>query len=216
MMTSRRRSHTPGVSLAIAVLGIAIAITGSRAILAARAQAPDVNGIAPEGLAQIEALLREKETRTPAERKIDSQLLYARRMQLGVPIAPGVQTLEVDIPKADDGHVVVDVKANLTAALMLQVNGLSGEVQKTGDSELQMHVSLDQIEVIAEQPDVLFVQPRQRSTTARIDAERPRGPSVGSGVGSASAQGDVTHRAKTFRGLTGMNGTGVKIGVLSD
>src|SRR3954469_19907871 len=79
MMTSRRRSHTPGVSLAIAVLGIAIAITGSRAILAARAQAPDVNGIAPEGLAQIEALLREKETRTPAERKIDSQLLYARR-----------------------------------------------------------------------------------------------------------------------------------------
>jgi len=39
MMTSRRRSHTPGVSLAIAVLGIAIAITGSRAILAAGAGA---------------------------------------------------------------------------------------------------------------------------------------------------------------------------------
>ena len=76
-------------------------------------------------MAQIEALLDEKETRTPAERKIDSQLLYARRMQQGLPIAPGVQTLEVDIPHAADGHAIVDVKATLTDALMVQLNGLS-------------------------------------------------------------------------------------------
>src|SRR5436190_16022140 len=68
------------------------------------------NGIAPEGRAQIEALLREKDTRSPAEQKIDSQLLYAWRMQKGLPVAPGVETLEVDLPYADDGHVIVDVK----------------------------------------------------------------------------------------------------------
>ena len=72
-------------------------VTPSGSRVAARPQ-QDGNGIAPEGLAQIQALLQEKETRTPAERKIDSQLLYARRMQQGLPVAPGVQTLEVDIP----------------------------------------------------------------------------------------------------------------------
>ena len=123
---------------------------------------PD-NGIAPEGLAQIEALLREKETRSPAEQKIDSQLLYARRMQQGLPVAPGVQTLEVELPYAADGHVIVDVKANganVTTELMAQLGGLTGELMKTSPGDLQLHVDLDQIEAIAAQPDVLFVQPR--------------------------------------------------------
>ena len=78
---------------------------------APRSSRRTINGIAPEALAQIEALLREKETRSPAEQKIDSQLLYARRMQQGLPVAPGVQTLEVELPYAADGHVIVDVKA---------------------------------------------------------------------------------------------------------
>ncbi len=220
-MPRRRLRRMSRLVAAAGVLAAAFAVTSSRGSSAAGGAQQGLDGIAPEGLAQIEALLREKETRTPAERKIDSQLLYARRMQLGVPIAPGVQTLEVDIPKADDGHIIVDVKANLTARLMLQVNGLSGEVQRTGDSELQMHVSLDQIEAIAEQPDVLFVQPRQRSMTSRVEGRAPAvtaqtAPFIGSGTGSVSSQGDVTHRARTFRGLTGFNGTGVKIGVLSN
>ena len=80
-----------------AALAVALGATSSGSRVAAQPQ-QDANGIAPEGLAQIEALLREKETRTPAEQKIDSQLLYARRMQQGLPVAPGVQTLEVDIP----------------------------------------------------------------------------------------------------------------------
>ena len=227
------------------ILTIAINLTSSTAHLTARAgQQPPDDGIAPSAMNQIEALLREKETRTPAERKIDSQLLYAARMQRGLEAAPGVATLNIDLPKADDGHVIVDVKARLTSDLIAQVNGLSSEVLITGDTELQMHVSLDEIEALAAQPDVIFVQPQQRYMTSGHG--RPAAPpapavpliavngaaelqasmqnaaaetnvfSIGTGQGRTMSEADVTHKAAVFRGLTGINGAGVTIGVLSN
>src|SRR5436190_9971580 len=39
---------------------------------------------------QITALLQEKATRTPAQLKLDSQLIYAMKMRRGEPVAPGV------------------------------------------------------------------------------------------------------------------------------
>src|SRR5262249_33797807 len=39
---------------------------------------------------------------------------------------------------------------------------------------------------------------------------------VGTGVGSQSSEGDVAHRANSARGVFNVNGTGIKIGVLSD
>jgi hypothetical protein len=39
---------------------------------------------------------------------------------------------------------------------------------------------------------------------------------VGTGQGATTSQADITHRTAVFRGLTGFNGTGVKVGVLSD
>jgi subtilisin-like proprotein convertase family protein len=220
-------------------LAVALCVTSSGSRVAAQ-QAPDVNGIAPEGLAQIEALLREKQTRSPAEQKIDSQLLYARRMQLGLPVAPGVQTLEVDIPYAPDGHVIVDVKANVTANLLAQLDG-TAEFVKTSASDLRLHVDLDQIEAIAARPEVVFVQPQQRAFTSQADARSAKARmspaafrraissavdskapidemlnAIGTGQGVTTAQSDITHRSAVFRGLTGFNGAGVKIGVLSD
>ena len=225
------------------VLAAALGATSSGSRVAARGaeRQAEVNGIAPEGLAQIEALLREKETRTPAERKIDSQLLYARRMQQGLPVAPGVETLEVDLPYATDGHVIVDVKANVTTNLLAELNGLTNELVKMSPGDLQLHVDLDQIEAIAAQPDVVFVQPRQGAFTSRTGPppaagrltpralrraavggafgqalDPPMTNAVGTGQGAVTSQADITHRAAVFRGLTGFNGTGVKVGVLSD
>ena len=244
-----RRVNSAGFVGAL-ILGASFAValgatsSGSRVVASGAQQLskqPGADGIAPEGLAQIEALLREKETRSPAERKIDSQLLYARRMQQGLPIAPGVQTLEVELPYATDGHVIVDVKANLTTNLLAQLNGLTTEVVKTSPSDLRLHVDLDQIEAIAAQPDVVFVQPQQGFFTSGAGAVpaagRPAGDAsrravlgnavraalagpmtnaIATGQGSVTSQADITHRAALFRGLTGFDGTGVKIGVLSN
>jgi subtilisin-like proprotein convertase family protein len=263
----RVRSGFSSVFLFGAALAVALGVTSSTARVAARgAQQPaEDNGIAPSAAAQIEALLREKETRTPAERKIDSQLLYAWRMQQGLPVAPGVQTIEVNLPRAADGRVIVEVSAKaLTPNLLAQMNGLSREVRETGPATVEVHLALSQVDQIAADPDVLFVQPRQGRFTSRVgprpsrDQILPRaqrrkalleslrtalagrtsprqtdspgqilftpGPVdvppqenlVGTGVGSVSSQADQTHRAAIFRALTGANGTGVKIGVLSD
>src|SRR6266850_1434884 len=45
---------------------------------------------------QIQALLEEKEARTPAQQKIDSQLLYSIKMRRGESIAKNVRSLSVD------------------------------------------------------------------------------------------------------------------------
>ena len=229
------------------ILGGAIAAAGliSGARIGALGQ-QDVNNISPQALAQIDALMKEKETRTPAERKIDSQLLYARRMQQGLPIAPGVPTQEVDLPYADDGHVIVDVKANQTASLLAHVNAITGESKAYAGGVLQLHATLDQSADLASDPDVTFIQPKQgymlrragatpgAMRTSRADGRqallqrlRPilaraqdraagGGPLIGTGVGNVVSQADIAHRSAVFRGLTGVTGAGVKIGVLSD
>jgi hypothetical protein len=46
---------------------------------------------------QINALIAEKESRTPAQQKIDSQLLYAAKMDRGEEIAEGIRTLDVKV-----------------------------------------------------------------------------------------------------------------------
>ena len=262
----RIRSACSRLVIVGAALAAALGITSSHAGLAARGAQQEDNGIAPSARAQIQALLDEKETRTPAERKIDSQLLYAWRMAQGLPVAPGVPTLDVDLPYAADGHVIVDVSAtSLSPNLRSQLNGLSREVKETGPASLQLHVALSQVEQIAAEPEVLFVQPKQGAFTSRIGPRPSReqrnaraagreaaltslrlalaartsraqtdspgqpvvvsgGPVdmppqetlVGTGVGSVSSQADVTHRSAIFRALTGANGAGVKIGVLSD
>jgi hypothetical protein len=240
--------------VATLALAFGIGITSSNARLSAvGGQQAEDNGIQPSARAQIEALIREKETRSPAEQKIDSQLLYARRMQLGLPVAPGVQTIEVDIPYADDGHAIVDVKARLSSRLLAQMNAVTAEAKQTGDADLQLHVDLAQLDTIAADPDVIWVAPKRGAYTSRQSSDKPAGAPrlssaerrartldelraaivapalaadatrpplapmvVGPGTGSVSSQADVTHRSAVFRGLTGITGAGVKIGVLSD
>src|SRR2546427_2747147 len=109
-----------------------VALATSPSAVRVRAQQLPSNApvadISPEALAQIEALLQEKQSRSSTEQKIDSQLLYELKMQAGRPVAAGIQFLETDVPYADDGHAVVDVKAQVTAGLMARLNSLGAEV----------------------------------------------------------------------------------------
>jgi subtilisin-like proprotein convertase family protein len=249
MTTNRKhavRRFTPARFPRVLILSAALVALGllSSGTRAASTQEPSENGIAPEARAQIEALLREKETRSPAEQKIDSQLLYARRMQQGLPVAPGVQTLEIELPLAPDGHVIVDVKANVSAKLLADLTGITSEMVQMSPGDLQLHAELNALEAIAAQPDVIFIQPKQGAMTSRVVPRTTKrrtpmtpaqlaaiqtavqtfgqassGPGVtgvGTGQGAVTSQGDITHRSAVFRGLTGFNGTGVRIGVLSD
>ena len=199
--------------------------------------------IAPEALAQIDALIREKETRSPVQRKIDSQLLYEMRIKQRVPVANGIQTVETDVPYASDGHVIVDIKALLTPGFFAGLAALGVEVISSNSQGgmLRAHINIEQVEALASLPEVTFVQPRQDAIVVRrqssplrvtdkvadfLDGALPTPANVTpansnvlitqTGQGSRSSEGDVTHLAFAARQAFGANGAGVKIGVLSN
>jgi hypothetical protein len=238
-------------------LGGAIAPGGLRAQAPAggAGQAAGAGGLSPEVIAQIDAIEREKAARTPAERKVDSQLLYALRAAQGLPAANGVASLQTDVAPDASGRVTVDITAQITPALQADLAGRGANVLSApaGTSSLRATITLDQVLAIAARPDVIWVQPRQRAFTmrragdagvarraqrittnlraalARDQASAAHGTSPGggsgprtsligenTGQGSRSSEGDLTHRAFQARKTYGVDGTGVKIGVLSD
>jgi hypothetical protein len=224
-------------------------------------------GLSRSATQQIQSLIEAKKVRTPAQRKIDSQLLFAMKMRRGEPIAAAAPTLEVGAQVDNDGEVVVDITAEIGGNLIedLAERGVKILDVVPGYHSLRAQAPLDQLESVAALPQVRFIQPRQEGGTARSfePAERPRGapdfsaraarlraflskaplrllttsragvpsfaplpPSVApappapTGPARAAAapttQGDVTHKAVTARSTFGINGTGLKVGVLSD
>jgi hypothetical protein len=199
-------------------------------------------GLSPDALAQIDALIREKDSRTGTDRKIDSQLLYTLRMEMGQAVATGVSWLETDVPYAPDGHVVVDVKARLTPELNASLTALGIEVLSVAQDSgsMRLHIGLHQLVALAALRDVRFVQPKQEARTsrwrppvvttggaARAAVARSLSTALGqearpnvfftqTGQGSRSSEGDITHLAHAARSAFSATGAGVKIGVLSD
>jgi hypothetical protein len=172
--------------------------------------------ISPRALAQIDALIKEKESRSASEQKIDSQLIFERKMKARKAIAPGVDRLEVDIPYANDGHAIVDVSARASSDITGALTALGLEIVSVSrdHTRFRVHVPIDRIETIAALPDVIFVKPRQnprifRSIQTDAAATIP-------GQGSRRSEGDIAHLAAVARAEFGTTGKDVRIGVLSD
>jgi len=212
--------------------------------------------ISPEAQVQIQSLLDEKNSRTPAQQKIDSQLLYAAKMRRGEAITSSVAVVEVNVGADDNGIVTVDISADVTAKLLSRLTEMGVDVLSTSVEyhTLRAQVSLGQLEAIAELPQVRFIMPKQESMTNRIDQSQIQPPasrlssalSKGAGygdpkarfqqildgltggsttdylpngynsVGSANAEGVITHGTYSARGVFNTDGTGIKIGVLSN
>ena len=195
------------------------------------AAAEPTQGISPEAMAQIDALLRDKAQRTPLQQRVDSQLLYAQQAAQGRAVLPG---LAVDVTTAADGRQLLDVRANVSDVLIAQVRGLGADVLESDafHRALRVQARLDQVETIAGLPGVLFVSPVQLAQTASMKPRPLRPPHreerialvrrnlelalQSANAGSKTSQGDVTHKAATARSTFNIDGTGVKIGVLSD
>jgi Subtilase family len=209
------------------------------------------SGISSGALAQIEALLREKETRTGAQQKMDSQLIYELKMRRGAMIAKGIRTLETDLSYNDQDKVILDLKAKVSDTLLNRLKTYGADVVNSvpEHNSVRVQVAMDQIEAIAEMPDVIYVQPKQDAMTSLVVKEAQASPqpavshdrepefdsraanvqslvsaalqggalvNAGTGVGSRWTEGDVAHRAFSARGAFNLDGTGIKIGVLSD
>jgi PKD repeat protein len=150
---------------------------------------------------QIEALQAEKTSRTSAQQKLDSQLIYAAKERRGLPIAAGVPLLRADVKFAPDGRVLIDINAKVTPVLTQMIEAAGGDIINNFPqfNAVRALMPLDQIESLAALANVTSIRRADEARTELITSE-----------------GDVTHRAHIARNTFGVSGAGVKIGVLSD
>jgi hypothetical protein len=101
---------------------------------------------------------------TPAQEKIDSNLLAAIKQSRG---EAGDQPQQNGVQVDADGRTVVDITAFVTPALIDRLNELGAEVlfSSTRFRSIRARIALNQVETIAAQPDVVFIQPKQEGTT---------------------------------------------------
>ena len=163
---------------------------------------PSLTQLSESALTQLAALQSEKLSRSPAQRQIDSQLLSELKKYRGQAIAQGVSTLKTGVEIDPDGRVLVDLQARVTDELLEKIERLGGKIinRFVEDNAIRAKIPLSQLEVLASVDDINFIQPALKANSS---------------VGIVTSQGDVTHSADKGRSKFGVNGTGVKVGVLS-
>jgi hypothetical protein len=123
-------------------------------------------------VAQIEALLAEKEARTPTQRKISSQLLYLASGRFDAVRARRAPSKQLQSMTERDaaGRVLVDIKAD--PAVRAKIEALGGKIEGTSAAHrsIRAWVRLDSIEQIAADASVSAVRPALQAMTQRADA----------------------------------------------
>jgi hypothetical protein len=111
----------------------------------------------------------EKERRTPAQQKINSQLLYEIYRLRGEAernaVPPGPTGVKIDTR----GRALVDVRADPTPALQNHIRRSGGLVLSTSarGRSIIARIPLLKLEALAADPAVLFIEPSAEATTGR-------------------------------------------------
>jgi hypothetical protein len=166
---------------------------------AAAAQEPRISDSA---LQQIEALMQEKASRTPEQRKISSDLLFEIRRQRGDAIVQAVPSLRSSVRAGATGRVLVDIRAEVTAGLLGRIAALGGSVASAYPQYGAVRASLPlmQIEALGRSPQVASIRPAARPIASKTN----------------TSEGDIAHMADLARDELGVDGSGAKVCVLSD
>jgi uncharacterized repeat protein (TIGR01451 family) len=169
----------------------------------ATALSASADGIGTNALRQIQALIQEKDSRTAAQLKLESQLLYALKLSRNQPLAAGITNLQfLPVPDAN-GKIEVDLTATVSTALLKFIVQSGGSVINNFPqfNAIRASVTLNLMEQLAARSDVRFIA---------LGIKPDRDP------GSATTEGDVTEKADQARAAFGVDGSGIKVGVLSD
>ena len=150
---------------------------------------------------QIEELLAQKARRSPAQRKVSSQLLDMVESQPPQAAEGEVRRRDSDKPEPVE-PVLVDIRADVTKALLARIRVLGGTVINSVPKYRAIRAELPvvAIERLAALAAVQTIRPADEAITRKDD----------------TTQGDRAHRANTARATHGVDGTGIGIGVISD
>lgn len=120
-----------------------------------------------DGPAQGSAAAREKRSRTPAQRKIDSQLLYAIYRKRGQAKAKGVPAGEPAVRYDDEGRALVNIRARPVGKVVEKVKSLGGVVISYLEryDDINAAVPLEKLEALAALKEVRAIMPAAEATT---------------------------------------------------
>ncbi len=118
-------------------------------------------------LRQIQSLINEKESRSAAQKKLDSQLIYAARQNRGEAITSELRTLDVNVNIDSKGLIPVDIKATVSNNLIDTITSLGGEIIFVAKQyrSVTARVPLQAIESIAGLNEVQFIYPADQART---------------------------------------------------
>ena len=199
------RGARGGVLLRTATLVLAV-LTFSAVLVAAPAKTAKTPPprIQESALVQMKAIKSIKMGKTKTQQKIDSRLYLGLLHRRGDARLASLKTFRFVRPETD-GRVPVDIILRSAAGVKSVLNVLESlnDVVR-GKSYAYLRVSarvhLDDLETLAAMPEVKKVRQAIPYFTSIVN----------------TSEGDLTHGAAAARGFYGTNGTGVKVGVLSD
>ena len=212
----RARNHGLGRRRPVLrVAGVMVAIPLLAGSLRAQQTPAQIDGELPvKTVRQIEALLAAKAQRTPAQRKVSSQLLPARRAQVY-----GVASRAPDTTATDE-MAMVDIQADVTPAVLARIRALGGTIINSVGRYRAIRANLPTAAV--EQLAALEAVQSIRSADVAVTPGRAQGlrSNIRSDVATTRAvdtsEGDVAHQANVARQTYSVDGTGIGIGVISD
>lgn len=146
---------------------VALSITSFLVIVSismakATAQSAGVQPISQTAAIQIQVLVQEKLSRTPAQRKISSALLYTLKAKRGDALLRSIPSLSTSVQLTADNKVRVDIKtiSPVTPDLVQQIKATGSEVIFSSPSynRIQALVPVAQVENIATLPAVRAIR----------------------------------------------------------
>jgi len=217
-------------------MGILVLMKGSSGRSVGAQGAPTISQSAAEQIAQLYAM---KNSLTATQKKIGSRLLVARQKANGT-LPQSLSSLRTDVDKDNDGNPLVDISVTNRTAVYKRLDQLGVKVVNAVGRNIRAYVPFSQLETVAGYDGVVAVREAAKAKTNRITMPGGAKVDVQPGYKDRAAQmreklqaallksalantmvvnvseGDKTHRAFDARNGFGFDGTGVKIGVLSD
>jgi subtilisin-like proprotein convertase family protein len=199
--------------------------------------------LSPQVIDQMERLIAEKTARTPAQRKIASSLLYANSGRFDALLSqinkdPAKQIKSMNRFDSQ-GRVLVDIRGT-GATLTTAIQAIGGSVVDARRNTARAWLPMNRMEELAASGGISSIAPAFAADTYRVDGPGEKrhtgsraecvaamqqvlanwGPIEPGGaitnVGARTSEGDKAHNADRARRFYGVDGTGTKIGVLSD
>ena len=174
--------------------------------------------LSPAAQQSIADILEAKSQRTPAQRKLSSQLLdaaqqaddAARRQR------PSIQAGQAQTARAQVAAVTVDIRADVTEAVLERIRALGGTVVNSVPEyrAIRARLPLTALETLAELDAVQSIRPADRAFTHAMWDRAAIARAVATTNKIDTTQGDTAHQADVARRTYDVDGTGIRIGVI--